>query len=114
MQKINVNFKKINKSEKGITLIALVTTVIIIALISVPIVIHVNQVGDVKKFTEFKDDLLNIRESVSQAYSADITFSSDESKDEYIGPKFTGSLAFLNEEQDGNAVKILMMMIIIL
>lgn len=105
MQKINVNFKKINKSEKGITLIALVTTVIILALISVPIVIHVNQVGDVKKFTEFKDDLLNIRESVSQAYSADITFSSDESKDEYIGPKFTGSLAFLNEEQDGNAVK---------
>lgn len=106
MQKINVNFKKVKKSEKGITLIALVTTVILIALISVPIALHVADVGEIKKFTKFKDDLINLKETVAQVYDAGVAFSEDSKKDDYIGPRFPSSrLGFLSNKQGDYNVK---------
>lgn len=106
MQKISVKLRKNSKSEKGITLVALITTVILLALVSVPIALHVRDVSAVRDFTEFKDDLLNLRESISESYQQSVDFSENENDTEsYIGPKYEGDLSFLNSVQDGKNVK---------
>ena len=106
MQMISVKLRKKCKSENGVTLIALITTVILLALVSVPIALHVRDVSSVRDFTEFKDDLLNLRESISECYQQGVDFSENESDtDSYIGPKYEGSLTFLNSTQEGNNVK---------
>ena len=105
MQKISVKLRKNSKSEKGVTLIALITTVILLALVSVPIALHVRDVSAVRDFTEFKDDLLNLRESISEIYQQGIDFSENENDTSYIGPKYEGDLNFLNSVQDGKNVK---------
>lgn len=105
MQKISVKLRKNSKSEKGVTLIALITTVILLALVSVPIALHIRDVSAVRDFTEFKDDLLNLRESISEIYQQGIDFSENENDTSYIGPKYEGDLNFLNSVQDGKNVK---------
>ena len=55
------------KSEKGITLIALVITVVVLSAISIPVVVNVTGVTQFNKYTLFKDDIDNLRENISIA-----------------------------------------------
>ena len=59
------------KGEKGITTIALVITIIIIAVISVPIAIKTSHLQQVKAFTNFKNDITNLDEAISSLYGPD-------------------------------------------
>ena len=85
--------------EKGVTLIVLVITIIILAMIATVTTVKTTSVVEANKYTKFKDDLISLRESVSQVYGIDDTL-------ENIGPKYTGSVNFLSETQgDGKTVK---------
>ena len=85
------------KNEKGITLIALVITVAVLSIISIPVVINTKNVSQFEEYTKFKDDIDNLRESIGIAY-----FDKDIRT---IGPKYEGSLQFLNETQNGLSIK---------
>ena len=75
------------KSEKGITLIVLVITIIVLALINIPVLVNI----------DFKNDIDTLRESIDVAYhNKDI---------QSIGPKYEGSLNFLNGQQNGLTIK---------
>ena len=79
------------KNEKGITLIALAITIVVLGLIAVPTVIKTEEVIELDKFTDFKDDLTNLRETVQIALD-------DENTSE-VGPLYTGSTSFLSKRQ---------------
>ena len=85
MQKIN--------NEKGITLIILVVTIIVLALISVPTILKVEDIIKINKLTKYKDDFTIITESVSQVYSLDDSLAT-------IGPRYP--TADLNHITDKN------------
>ncbi len=85
------------KREKGITMIALVMTIAILSLITVPIVINLSKVTEFNDYAKFKEDIDNLRENISTAfYDEDISS---------IGPEYKGSLAFLEKSQSGMKVK---------
>ena len=93
MQKIKL------ENEKGITLLILVVTIVVLILISVPVVVNTTELSELQDYTDFKADIDKLRESVETTYTdtgLDIT---------QIGPKYTGSLDFLNGNQNGEAVK---------
>lgn len=93
MQKIKL------ENEKGITLLILVVTIVVLILISVPIVVNTTELSELQDYTDFKADIDKLRESVETTYTdtaLDIT---------QIGPKYTGSLDFLNGSQNGKTVK---------
>lgn len=85
------------KSEKGITLVLLVTTLIVLAMITVPIVVNTSNINKVKNYTLFKDDMDVLRESIDIAYRANSDISS-------IGPRYTGSLNMLNGNQGNTKI----------
>lgn len=74
------------KNEKGITLIMLIITVIVIGLISIPSAIKINEIIELNELTKYKDDLTNLAETVSQVYSQDMDISG-------IGPQYNSTLA---------------------
>ena len=85
------------KKEKGITLIILIITILVMALISVPIFVNSSNVTQFEHYTEFKEDLDNLKEAVGTAYyNKEITD---------IGPEYKGSTTFLSEKQNGIEVK---------
>ena len=90
MQKIN--------NERGITLIVLVITVIILALVSIPIIVNTTEVSELQKYTYFKGDIDKLRESIGTAYS-------DSQSIVTIGPRYTGDISFLNSFQNGEIVR---------
>ena len=85
------------KSEKGITLIVLVITIIVLALINIPVLVNIDSVIEFNRYTDFKDDIDTLRESIDVAYhNKDI---------QSIGPKYDGSLDFLNGQQNGLTIR---------
>ena len=85
------------KSEKGITMVALAVTIIVLSLISVPIVINTSRIKEFDSYKKLKDDIDTLRESISTAF-----FEDDISK---IGPVYNGSLDFLGKKQNNETVK---------
>ena len=92
MQKNN---KKNN--EKGITLVVLVITIVILGLISIPTAINISNIIKVNDLTKYKDDLTNLTETVSQVYSQ----SDDISQ---IGPVYTGNIQNIPKNPNDNNV----------
>ncbi len=86
------------KSEKGITLATLVITIVILLMISTPIVVNFTNIGTVKKYTSFKDDIDVLRESIDIVYRDNSDLSS-------IGPEYDGSLSMLEDMQGTIKVK---------
>lgn len=85
------------KKENGITLIVLVIIIIVLSLITIPVIINTTNVIQFNEYSRFKEDIDNLRESVSVAF-----FDRDISG---IGPKYNGSTDFLNGKQKGKNVK---------
>ena len=76
------------KENKGITMVALVITAVVLMLISTPIVVRTTKLTETKKYTNFRDDMLNLKENISSLYNVDDDIST-------IGPVYTGSKTFL-------------------
>ena len=85
------------KNENGITLIVLVIIVIVLSLISIPVVINTTNVTQFNKYSQFKEDIDNLREAVS------VAFFDKDIKD--IGPEYTGSVDFFNGKQNDQDIK---------
>lgn len=85
------------KSEKGITLLILVITVIVLALISVPIIINTTDIKELQEYTYFKGDIDKLREAIEVTYTDMEDLST-------IGPKYTGNISFLGASQNGSLV----------
>ena len=85
------------KEEKGVTLLILVITVIVLALISIPIVVNTTDVTELQEYTYFKSDIDKLRESIETTY-ADIEDLST------IGPVYTGDFSFLYKTQGNDEV----------
>lgn len=81
--------KIIKKSEKGITLILLVITIIVLGLISVTVSVNISQINKLTSYTKFKADMEKLNEAVSIAYKNLNDIST-------IGPKYTGSETISN------------------
>ncbi len=79
------------KKERGITLISLVITAIVLMLISTPIVVRTTKLTETKKYTNFRDDILKLKENISILYDIDDDLST-------IGPVYTGSKTFLTTD----------------
>ncbi len=86
------------RNEKGITIATLVITIVVLLMISTPIFVNFSNIGTVKKYTSFKDDIDVLRESIEIAYRDDKDISS-------IGSKYEESLDMLNKFQGDVKVK---------
>ena len=85
------------KKENGVTLLILVITVVILALISIPIIVNTTDVSELQKYTYFKSDIDKLRETIETTY-ADMDDLST------IGPVYTGDFSFLNKMQGNDKV----------
>ena len=105
---MKIKKQKLLKKENGITLVALITTIIVLSIVSTPLILGTNNIIEYKKFSKFKDDLLNLREAVSNVYSTDKELSSDFNSDMYIGPEYKDWKTFIDnvkdKKQGGNTV----------
>lgn len=86
------------RNERGITIVTLVITIIVLLMISTPIIVNFKNIGEVSKYSSFQKDIDTLRESIEIAYRDDIDISS-------IGPKYEGTLSMLNEMQGNVKVK---------
>ena len=78
---MKIKKQKLLKKENGITLVALITTIIVLSIVSTPLIFGTNNIIEYKKFSKFKNDLLNLKEAVSNVYSTDKELSSDSNSD---------------------------------
>ena len=105
---MKIKKQKLLKKENGITLVALITTIIVLSIVSTPLIFGTNNIIEYSKFSKFKNDLLNLKEAVSNVYSTDKELSSDSNSDMYIGPAYKDWKTFYNnvynKEQGGNSV----------
>ena len=105
---MKIKKQKLLKKENGITLVALITTIIVLSIVSTPLILGTNNIIEYKKFSKFKDDLLNLKEAVSNVYSTDKELSSDSNSDMYIGPEYKDWKTFIDnvkdKKQGGNTV----------
>ncbi len=85
------------KNEKGITLIALVITIAVLSIISVPVLVNMSNIKEFDTYSGFKEDIDILREAISIAY-----FDKDIGT---IGPKYEGNLDFLEETQNEEKIK---------
>ncbi len=85
------------KNEKGITMVALAVTIVVLSLISVPIIINTSRIKEFEGYKKLKEDIDTLSESVSTAF-----FDDDISK---VGPTYNSSLDFLTKTQNGETVK---------
>ena len=85
------------KKENGVTLLILVITVVILALISIPIIVNTTDVSELQKYTYFKADIDKLREAIETTY-ADMDDLST------IGPVYTGDYSFLDKVQGNDQV----------
>lgn len=89
------------KNEKGITLVVLVITVIVLGLISIPTTLKINDIIKLNKLTKYKDDFTILSETVSQVYSADMDIST-------IGDVYNGNTNFSGKNpNDGDTYYII-------
>ena len=77
------------KNEKGITLIILIITVVVLALISVPIIVNTTDISELQVYTYFKGDIDKLRESIEVTY-ADMTDMSNTTSSRNFHPGFPG------------------------
>ena len=105
---MKIKKQKLLKKENGITLVALITTIIVLSIVSTPLILGTNNITEYRKFSKFKNDLLNLKEAVSNVYSTDKELSSDSNSDMYIGPAYKDWKTFIDnvkdKEQGGNSV----------
>ena len=87
------------KNEKGITLVALIITVAVLSIISIPVLVNMTNINQFERYTQFKDDIDILRESISIAY-----YNKDIKDIKDIGPKYE-SLNFLEGTQNGIDIK---------
>ena len=85
------------KKENGVTLLILVITVVILALISIPIIVNTTDVSELQKYTYFKSDIDKLRETIETTYVDMDDLST-------IGPVYTGDFSFLNKMQGNDKV----------
>ena len=85
------------KNEKGVTLLILVITVVILALISIPIIVNTTDISELQQYTYFKADIDKLREAIETTY-ADMNDLST------IGPVYTGDFSFLDKVQGNDQV----------
>jgi len=97
---MKIKKQKLLKKENGITLVALITTIIVLSIVSTPLIFGTNNIIEYKKFSKFKDDLLNLKEAVSNVYSTDKELSSDSNSDMYIGPAYKDWKTFIDNVKD--------------
>lgn len=105
---MKINKQKLFKKENGITLVALITTIIVLLIVSTPLILGIDNIIEYRKFNKFKSDLLNLKEAVSSVYTTDQELSSDLKSDMYIGPAYIDWKTFINnvnnKVQGGNSV----------
>ena len=85
------------KKENGVTLLILVITIVILAIISIPIIVNTTDVSELQKYTYFKADIDKLRETIETTY-ADMDDLST------IGPVYTGDYSFLDKFQGNDKV----------
>ena len=85
------------KKESGVTLLILVITVIILALVSIPIIVNTTDVTELQEYTYFKADIDKLREAIETTYTDMQDLST-------IGPVYTGDFSFLNKVQGNDQV----------
>ena len=85
------------KNEKGVTLIILIITVVILALISIPIIVNTTDISELQEYTYFKADIDKLREAIETTYADMDDLSS-------IGPVYTGDFSFLDNIQGNDQV----------
>lgn len=85
------------KDEKGITLVTLALTIIVLSMISIPIAINANNIFKVNSLSQYKDDLTILNESISQIYPQTEDISE-------IGPVYTGDLVQIKKNPNDNNV----------
>ncbi len=86
------------KSEKGVTLVVLMITVIILLLISVPIIVNTTDVQELQRYSYFKSDIDKLREAIETAYM-------DSSDIMTIGPRYVGDESFLDGMQGNQEIR---------
>lgn len=87
--------KIIKKNEKGITLILLAITVVVLSLISIPIIMNFTNIQKVNDYELFKEDMDSLNEGVQLAYH-DNTSISD------IGPLYINSINSIASTKNAN------------
>lgn len=85
------------KKENGVTLLILVITIIVLALISIPIIVNTTDIKELQEYTYLKSDIDKLREAIETTY-ADMDDLST------IGPVYTGDFEFLNKVQGNDKV----------
>lgn len=78
------------KNERGVTLLILIITILILALISIPIIVNTTDISELQRYTYFKSDIDKLRECIETTYADMDDLSS-------IGPVYTGDFSFLNK-----------------
>lgn len=86
------------KNERGVTLLILIITILILALISIPIIVNTTDISELQRYTYFKSDIDKLRECIETTYADMDDLSS-------IGPVYTGDFSFLNKVQGNDQVK---------
>lgn len=82
------------KCEKGITLIVLALTVMVLGIISIPTTLKVSSILRLNKIAKFKDDFTIINETVSQVYpqGADLSSIGPGANYDYLSEDFRNSI----------------------
>ena len=95
-------------NENGITMTALVITIIMIIIISVPLIVQINNPNKLNALDKLKRDLVNLKESVSIAYEISINFDTyDVNAYNYIGPKAPSSLVEKLKDKTQESVQVI-------
>lgn len=76
------------KNEKGITLVILVVTVIVLALVSIPTTLKISEILKVNDIAKYKEDFTILEETVSEVYSLDTEFYDNGGTNYNIGPRY--------------------------
>ena len=86
------------RSEKGVTMVALALTLMIIALLTVPVMINTTKISDFNRYAKLKGDIDTLNEAISVVYFREPDLSG-------IGPEYVGNKTFLDTVQGGKEVR---------
>ena len=56
--RMKIKKQKLLKKENGITLVALITTIIVLSIVSTPLIFGTNNITEYSKFSKFKNECL--------------------------------------------------------
>ena len=88
---------RIKKDEKGITLMLLVITIIVLTLISIPVIVNFKSVKEMNRYTLFKADMDSLNEAIELAYKDTNDLSS-------IGPKMAAQSGYTESQEFQNVI----------